>query len=264
MRFGACIGMDTSKLSILKGAGYDYAETSAGSVARASQEDFDAFCAESVRCGMPVEAANCFVPGDVRLVGSARDDAKIREYLDGLIPRLSKLGVKVIVFGSSGARKMTEEMPREKAWEEVISFLKDFAAPIAAEYNISIAIEPLNKNEDNCINTVAEGVKVVEAVNLPNVKVLADIFHMICEDEDFGYLRTLKGTLLHAHTSSPINKNRNRVYMLPNDGYSQVPFISALAAAECPRCSVEAGTDNFEADAPLSLEIMKKALAQAN
>lgn len=260
MRFGACIGTEKRKLAILKQAGYDYAETSANGVAQASQEDFDAFCAESVRCGMPVETANCFLPGEVRVVGSERDNDKIREYLEKLMPRMYKLGVRVIVFGSSGARKLPEGMSREQAWEDVISFLRDFAGPIAAKYDIIIVIEPLCKKEDNCINTVHEGVEIVKAVNLPNVKVLADVYHMLREDEDFDYLKTLGGTLLHAHTSSPGVGDAKRLYMLPGDGYSQVPFLTAIESAGCPRCSVEAGTDDFAADAPKSLEIMKKAL----
>lgn len=264
MRFGACIGMDAYKLQILKDAGYDYAETSASGIALASQEDFDAFCAESQRIGMPVEASNCFVPSEIKLVGADRDDKKISEYIDLLMSRLSKLGVKTAVFGSSGARKAPEGVSIEQARKEIVEFLKNIAGPKAAERGITIAIEPLCSKEDNCINTVHDGVEIVNAVNLPGVRVLADIYHMLREEEDFDYLKTLGGVLLHAHTSSPSNGNGKRLYMIPGDGYSQLPFISAINAAGCPRCSVEAGTEDFAADAPQSIKVMKEALAQAD
>lgn len=253
--------MDTDKLAVIKAAGYDYAETSSSAIQAAAQEAFEAFCTAAKQIDMPVEAANNFVPGSITLVGESRDTAVITDYLNSLMPRAAKLGVKTIVFGSGGARHIPDGMDKQEGQKYLIDFLRSYAGPIAAKHGISIAIEPLRSKEDNAINTVHEGVEIVKQVNLPNVRVLADIYHMICEEECFEYLRSLGGVLLHAHTSNPVGGDRRRVYMLPDDGYDQLPFLSAIAAAGCPRCSVEAGAEDFAHDAPLSLKVMRAAAA---
>lgn len=262
MKFGACVGMDTDKLAVIKAAGYDYAETSSSAIQAASQEDFEAFCTAAKQLDMPVEAANNFVPGRIALVGESRATAAITDYLNSLMPRAAKLGVKTIVFGSGGARHIPDGMDKQEGQKYLIDFLRSFAGPIAAKHGVSIAIEPLRSKEDNAINTVHEGVEIVKQVNLPNVKVLADLYHMACESEDFEYLCSLDSMLLHTHTSTPVGGEKRRRFMLPDDGYDQLPFLAAVSATQCPRCSVEASTDDFAHDAPLSLKVIKDALAR--
>ena len=56
-------------------------------------------------------------------------------------------------------------------------------APLAEKYGITIAVEPLNRGETNFINSLAEGVEIIEAVKSPRVRLLCDIYHMLKEDE---------------------------------------------------------------------------------
>jgi sugar phosphate isomerase/epimerase len=56
-------------------------------------------------------------------------------------------------------------------------------APMAEKYGVTIAVEPLNSGETNFINSLAEGVEIVDAVKSPRMKLLCDIYHMLKEDE---------------------------------------------------------------------------------
>ena len=55
----------------------------------------------------------------------------------------------------------------------------DFAAPLG----IDIVLEPVNRYEINFVNSVVpDGVAIIEAVGLPNVRLMPDTFHMNIED----------------------------------------------------------------------------------
>jgi len=54
----------------------------------------------------------------------------------------------------------------------------------AADPNLVIGIEPLNRFESHFINVAGDAVKFIEDVGMPNVKVHLDTFHMIREEDD--------------------------------------------------------------------------------
>src|SRR5690606_25425504 len=133
---------------------------------------------------------------NIRLTGQEVDVGKIKEYLDGAFNRVSQLGAKTVVFGSGGPRKIPEGWDKEKAWEQ----LKDVAkitGDIAGKYDITIAMEPLNKGETNILNSVSEGYRFVQEVDHPNVKLLADFYHMRKESENLSVLKSVASQLVH-------------------------------------------------------------------
>ena len=77
-------------------------------------------------------------------------------------------------------------------------------APIAAGYGITLGIEVLNRFEGYLINTAAEAVEYVKAVDRGNVKVMLDTFHMNIEEENFAAAIRCAGPLLgHFHIGEP-------------------------------------------------------------
>lgn len=54
----------------------------------------------------------------------------------------------------------------------------------AAEQNVPLIYEPLNRYETNLFNTIAEGVEVLGKLDTDNVKLLADLFHMNIEESN--------------------------------------------------------------------------------
>ena len=51
------------------------------------------------------------------------------------------------------------------------------------------AIEPLNRQESNIVNSVAEGLALMRRVKRDEVQILADYYHMALESEDLSILR---------------------------------------------------------------------------
>ena len=71
--------------------------------------------------------------------------------------------------------------------------------PIARKYGVTVAIENLQKSETNFINTVGEAFDVAKEVNDPNIRLLADIFHMLREKEGPEALVNAGDYIVHCH-----------------------------------------------------------------
>ena len=178
MKFGICVGTDIEKMKLMKSLGYDYAESHCQEIVRRDTAHFDAMKAT----GLPVIAANCFI--GMPVVGENRDFAAIDEYLETLFSKAAYLGLKHLIFGSSGARRIPDGMSLEEGRAQIVEFLKYHVVPVAEKYNIPVAIEPLRPEECNAINTIDDGVAVAKAVDSHYVKVLADVAHMFVQGED--------------------------------------------------------------------------------
>lgn len=255
MKFGVCVGTDIEKMKYVKSLGFDYAESHCQQIASKSREYLDAMKAT----GLPVVAANCFI--GMRVVGEERDDAQISEYLETLFKNASYLGLKYLVFGSSGARRIPDGMSLEEGRAQIVDFLKNLVVPVAEKYNLPVAIEPLRPEECNAINTVADGVEIAKRVDSPYVKVLADVAHMFVQNESMESLHDFKGWVVHAHTSNPDPApalDCKRIYPKNGDKFSQTSFVNALKAIGVEHCSIEANVLDFESDAKDAYEVLKE------
>lgn len=77
-----------------------------------------------------------------------------------------------------------------------------FLARYAAEHNVTLALEPLNRYEHYFINTVGDAVQLIREVGEPNVKVHADTYHMNIEEKSLhGAILEAGGLLGHMHCS---------------------------------------------------------------
>jgi len=264
MRFGVCIGNNPEKARILGEVGFDFAELGLNGFARMPQEEFEAFCAEMKAAGIPCEAANCFLPGDIKLMGedAASEEAK-REYVAQALSRADILGIKTLVFGSGGSRRIPDGMSYDEGVAVIADFLRDIVSPEAAKYGINIAIEPLRSRETNSINTVVQGIALADLVGRENISVLADIHHMLCGGEAPESIADKKGRIIHVHTSYSMYANpedQGRRFPRLDDDYDQFIFMNAAHQAGCTRFSLEAGNPgDFREDAAEALAVFRKA-----
>jgi len=56
----------------------------------------------------------------------------------------------------------------------------------AATKNVTLVLEPVNRYELDFVNSVEEGVKLMKKVDMPNMKLMPDTFHMNIEDRAIG------------------------------------------------------------------------------
>lgn len=259
MRFGVCRGVEALEdIKTAAKAGFDYIETGFSGLSRCSEEEFEAFAAALKENDIKCEASNGFLPRDYKVVGEEFDEEKIAAYIEKGMERGAKVGLQVVVFGSGKARAVPDGMSFAEAYKQLVYFLGEVAAPIAARYGVTVVTEPLRKDESNIIHTIKEGVMLGAATGRENVGGLGDIYHMVGAGDTYDDVRELKGSLLHSHISNPNgNGVKNRTYPADAAEFDYKGFIDALEFAGCPRCSVEAGCDDFAREAPLAAKLLK-------
>jgi sugar phosphate isomerase/epimerase len=136
--------------------------------------------------------------------------------------RCKEADVKIIVLGSGGSRKLPDGYDSVKASKEFIALVRKMAK-VAKKYDRIIAIENLNHTETNFVLTLAEAIKYVKAVNHPNFRLTADIYHMLMENEPGSVIEQAKGLLVHAH----IAEKEERAYP-GKRGVDFRPYFSAM------------------------------------
>lgn len=253
VRVGYCTGL--KNLEAAKAAGFDYVELSATEMAALSDADFDAAVAKIKAVGIPTPAANLFVPAAIRLTGPQTDPDAQMAHVKKVMSRLSKVGVEVIVFGSGGARRVPDGFAKDAAFKQLVDFGRR-AANEAKPYNITIAIEPLRTQETNIINSAAEGLELVQAIDHPNFQLMIDFYHLASEHEDPSIVLRAKDHIRHLHTANP----QGRVFPLKWEEYDYAPFFANLRAIGYDkRISVEGSTKDLAAEAPQSIALLRRA-----
>jgi sugar phosphate isomerase/epimerase len=251
------VGYCTSvkNIAAAKAAGFDYIEVGTSEIAAMPDADFDRALQNAKQVGLPVPAANTFLPATLKVTGPATDAEQQLAYVRKALDRVSKLGVQVVVFGSGGARRVPDGFSKDDAFKQLVAFGKR-VAPEARARGITIAVEPLRKEETNIINSAAEGLALVEAIGDPNFQLMIDFFHLASEHEDPAIVSRAKDHLRHLHMANPTG----RVFPLAWEEFDYGPFFTQLRQVGYNRrISVEASTKELSADAPRAIALLRRA-----
>jgi sugar phosphate isomerase/epimerase len=251
---GYCVALD--RLEAAQDLGFDYLEVPAQAVAALSADDYARLRDRVKALRTPVRAANSFLPATLKVTGPEADPPRQREYVRGCLDRLRDLGVRTVVFGSGGARRVPDGFPREEAVKQLVAFGR-LAAEEASRRGITIVLEPLRQQESNIVNSVGEGLPIVRAVDHPAFRILVDFYHLSEEKEDPSILREAGSLLGHVHVANPAG----RVFPKQAGEAAYGPFVSALQAIPYRGgVSIEARTEDLAADAPASIAFLRQLL----
>ncbi|HZS07899.1 MAG TPA: sugar phosphate isomerase/epimerase family protein [Blastocatellia bacterium] len=247
-----------SEIDAAKAAGFDYLELRTAEVAGLPDADYEKLVEKIKHLGIPAPVSNNFIPASIKLTGPAIDKDQQMNYVRKAFDRVSKLGVQIIVFGSGDARRVPEGFSKEEAFRQLVEFCRRIA-PEARARKITIAIEPLRRQESNIINTAGEGLELVKAVNDPDIQLMVDFYHLAFEKEDPAIIIRAKDHIRHLHMANP----EGRVFPLKWEEYNYAPFFENLRRIGYDkRISVEAKAVDFTKDAPQAIALLRKAFTQ--
>jgi sugar phosphate isomerase/epimerase len=251
MQFGICGGPEVAGLAIQ--AGYDYFEWSVGGLLK-PREDKAAFSqalAEVRQTGLTCPAVNVFIPADLKVTGPSTDLASLEAYITTAFHRANLAGVKTIVFGSGGARRIPEGFDRAEARNQLVAFCR-MLAPVAQSQGVTVVIEPLNLAECNVLTTVGECARLVRQVNQPAIRLLVDAYHLLRDGDVMEDILANRDILAHVHVATIPNR------LAPGlEACALEPFFGLLARSGYDgRVSIEGKLPDNAADLTHSLALM--------
>ena len=254
---GFCVGL--KGLEGAKAAGFDYAELATTEITGLSDADFDAAVEQAQKVGLPTPNANLFLPGTLRLTGpDAVSPEEQLAYVKKAFTRLNRLRVRTLCFGSGGARRVPDGFSKEAAFAQLVAFGKRIA-PEAKANGITVVIEPLRRQETNIINTTAEGLALVKAVDHPNFELLIDFYHLASEKEDPAIILEARDHIRHLHMANP----EGRIFPQRWEEYDYAPFFANLRRiGYTGGISVEASSKDIPTEAPRAIALLRRAFTE--
>ena len=139
------------------------------------------------------------------LRGSPSEVANAIHYVSELIEMAHALGAKIVCgpmysrTGRCGAHTAEE---RESQFDQIALGLEELCRKAEAA-GIVLALEPLNRFETDCINTLEQAVEMIDRVGSDALKIHIDTFHMNIEEADSGVaIRQYAKHIAHVHASA--------------------------------------------------------------
>ena len=253
VQIGYCTPL--KNIEAAKAAGFEYTELSTSEIAGLSDAEYEQAVEHIRQVGLPVPVTNLFLPAAIKVTGPQVDPEQQMAYVKKAFARLSRLGTGIVVFGSGGARRVPDGFSKDQAFQQLVDFGRRIA-PEARARGITIAIEPLRREETNIINSAAEGLELVNAVNDANFQLMVDVYHLASEKEDPAIVIRASDHIRHLHVANP----QGRVFPRKWDEYDYAPFFANLRTIGYDkRISVEASTQDFPTDAPLAIALLRRA-----
>ncbi len=228
MKIGCCGGI--AQAQALKEAGFEYLEVNVQQLLKGDEDDaaWAKQAPDVDALPLPLEAANCLVPGHHKLVGPTRDLATLKSYMQRVTKRAKQLGISRLVLGSGGARQRPDDVPYAVAFEQIAEFAR-VAGDCAAAHDIVIVIEHLNGKECNMIVKLEEEARLIAAAAHPAVAALVDSYHFGLESEGSASFALIAKDLQHAHVAEPVNRVEPGAH--GSSGFDFVGFFADLRRA---------------------------------
>lgn len=258
MRLGVCANAIQSA-EILARSSTDHVEVGVQGFLEPRDADESAWQARRAAaqaCARPLPAANCFLPGDLPCVGPAVDRPAIRRWAQTAFRRAREAGIGIIVFGSGGARRIPEGWAPAEARRQFVDLLRELG-PLAAAEQVTIALEPLNSAECNFVTSVAEGAAIVRETGVAGVRLLADIYHMMRDNEGPQAIVDAGPLLVHVHVAERQDRTAPGV---AGDDFR--PYLRALAGiGYAGAISIESGWKDLASGLDPALGELRRQVA---
>lgn len=213
---------------------------------------------------------------DRDLRGNATQQKTSVKYMKGLIDAMVDLDCPALigpVYSAVGRADQETAKDRQAQFKTIVKNLKE-VCKYAEDRGKIICLEPLNRFETDCVNTVDQALKIVKAVKSPVLKLHLDSFHMNIEEKNQGDAIRKAGSLLgHFHAcgsdrgtpgSDHIDWKGIAAAMkeIQFDGAvvieSFTPDVKVIAKAASIWRNIEPKRENIAVD---GLKFLKKALA---
>ncbi|MGZ8524515.1 MAG: sugar phosphate isomerase/epimerase family protein [Chitinophagaceae bacterium] len=222
-----------------------------------TEDQFQQNLARIKKAKCKVLLCNIFFPGSIKIAGPAVEESRVIGYADTVLSRAKKAGLRFIILGSGGARRIPDGYDAVKAQADFALLCRKLAM-VAGKYGITIALESLQAAETNFLITLQSAAEVVRAVDHPNFKLNADIFHMMREGESPQSIVDAADVLVYCEIAE---KQKRSLPGVQGDDFK--PWLRALRKAKYKgHIFIEGNTTDPANDMPLSFKYLTRHLQE--
>jgi D-psicose/D-tagatose/L-ribulose 3-epimerase len=191
MLFGASTFIWTSPFSNASLELIDHASRIGFDIIEICVEDPVTIDVEKIRARLEatgMQATVCGAFGPNRDISSEEPETQsaASAYLSRCIEISLALGSGIVLgpmYSCVGNTRLLDPPARARQWRRAVENLQK-VADLAAQQNVRLALEPLNRFETDLVNTIDQGLRMIEDIGRPNVGFLLDTFHMNIEETD--------------------------------------------------------------------------------
>ncbi|WP_413300929.1 sugar phosphate isomerase/epimerase family protein [Bacillus sp. 1P10SD] len=121
------------------------------------------------------------------------------DYIKSCVDFASTIGAKGISLTPTACMKIYGETDRETELAWAVEGIRE-AGIYAGEHGVRLTVEAWNRYENYLINRLEQALELVNRVDLPNVGVMGDTYHMNIEEVDIAdTIRMVGDKLYHLH-----------------------------------------------------------------
>lgn len=150
----------------------------------------------------PAPSFAILFPGSLRLSDPEFPAAEVTDYLASTLAAVAAVARPgaLIVLGSGAARTIPDGVDVTAArarFAQVVAEARDEARA----HGLRIVLEPLHQGETNLLNTVAEAAAFLDEHGIEGVPLVADLFHIVLEDEPIDVVASHVDRIAHVHVA---------------------------------------------------------------
>ena len=201
---------------------------------------------------------NVLFPPSLKIAGPDVNEADVLAYLHQVSGRAKQMGVRNLILGSGGARRLPDGYDKMAAMRQFAELAKKMAK-VVSQYNVTLILENLNSTETNFINTLKDAAWIVRTVNHPNFRLNADIYHMMKENESAAEMIDAGKLIAYCEIAEKTNRTLPGVM-----GDDFLPYFQALKKIKYTGpILIEGRSENIAEDVPKAFQYLTTMLKEA-
>ncbi len=251
-------GPDPWCLRQIKEIGYDGVEMHIHDSAEIDRNELKRILKEnclqltSIGTGTAYGRDRLYLSSDDRMVR----DAAIKRLCDHVMTA-SEYPHTVVIIGLVKG-KICDSSSREQYFANLIGALRE-CAKTAERYGVYLGIEVINRYECDVINTVDEGLELLDMVGSPNIQLHLDTYHMNIEERNIAAaIHRAKDRICHVHMAD------NDRWYVGHGHYDFEETVRALKEVDYRHalCVESLGYPDMITSARASYEAMRKLIGE--
>lgn len=221
---------DLSQVERAVSDGFDFVQPINNLVMNLSDEQLLTRKARIRDNGVPFKLCALPLPSDLRVSEKGFNIYVWIEHLKNATQRMAELGCGKLIWNDGRARVLPVEGAIGELKEQIRQFLY-LLCGVAANFDMTVLVEPLGPKRTNFLNTMKETEDFLSRVGMENLSSMLSLRELDQIGLSLPGLSDYSRFVRHVHLDNPRSYNGERICPRPGDGFEYRPFLRALKDA---------------------------------